>query len=227
MHWILHIDTATTWCSVALSKNNQQIALKEACSNENGKYIHSEKLHVFIHEILTENQLSPKNLSAISVSNGPGSYTGLRIGMATAKGLAAGLNIPLITLDTLQTMCVAAQKKGSFTYFLPLIDARRMECFSAVYKNDLSEYKGLFSLILTELNDFELPNFCFFGDGADKGIEILEAKGGTFIPNIHCSASNLIELAFQKFLNQDFADPILSEPLYGKEFMAGIPKKKL
>ena len=147
--------------------------------------------------------------------------------MATAKGLAAGLNIPLITLDTLQTMCVAAQKKGSFTYFLPLIDARRMECFSAIYKNDLSEYKGLFSLILTELNDFEINDFCFFGDGADKGKEILEAKGGKFISNIHCSASNLIDLAYQKFLIQDFANPIFSEPLYGKEFIAGTPKKKL
>jgi tRNA threonylcarbamoyladenosine biosynthesis protein TsaB len=227
MHWILHIDTATTWCSVALSKDNQLIALKEACSNENGKYIHSEKLHVFIHEILIENKLSPKNLSAISVSNGPGSYTGLRIGMATAKGLAAGLNIPIISLDTLQTLCIAAKKQGSFRYFLPLIDARRMECFSAVYQNDLKEYKGLFSLILTDLSDFDLSNFCFFGDGADKGKEILEAKGGIFISNIHCSASNLIELAYQKFLNQDFTDAIFSEPLYGKEFMAGIPKKKL
>lgn len=227
MNWILHIDTSTIWCSVALSKDNQLIELKEESSNENGKYIHSEKLHIFIQEVLNNQKIKPSDLSAISVSIGPGSYTGLRIGVASAKGLAAGLNIPIIAIPTLQALSYAAQIKHPSDFYLPLIDARRMECFSAIYNTNLTEHKSLFNLVLTDMLDFTLKNFCFFGDGSHKGQSILEELGGIWIPEIYCSASNLIELAYQKFISKNFEDSILLEPLYGKEFIAGTPKKKL
>ena len=226
---ILNIETATKWCSVALSKDGIEVIQKEAFDDA---YIHSEKLHLFIDEILTVSGISYQELSAVAVSAGPGSYTGLRIGVATAKGICAGLDIPLITIDTLQALTFQATDKLkdqnkviSDAIFYPMIDARRMEVFYAVYDENKKQIAPLFNMIFDEELTIEYPEFYFFGDGAFKGKEILEKIGGTIIDDVYCSASNLVELAYQKFKSNEFASLMNFEPNYGKEFLAGKAKK--
>ena len=128
MGFILSIETATTNCSVSLSKEGKLIALKEDYSD---KYSHAERLHVFIQELMVENNIDKGNLDAIAVSKGPGSYTGLRIGVSAAKGLCYALDIPLIAVSTLQSL--AAQVKENHGFVIPMLDARRMEVYSAIF----------------------------------------------------------------------------------------------
>lgn len=226
MAYLLHIESTSTVCSVAISKNANLLAIKEL----NNGYTHAENLHVFIDELLKENAFKPTDLSAISISSGPGSYTGLRIGFSAAKGLAYALQIPLISIDTLKALTVSAIKKtNEDVLFCPLMDARRMEVYCAVYTNTLNDIIPLQALVLTEesIKTFDLQKpICFFGDGMPKAKELLQTLSQTFfIDDISASANAMIELAYTKYQAKDFADVAYSEPNYLKEFFFTTAKK--
>lgn len=219
MAYLLHIESSSTVCSVALSDDDNLVALKEL----NNGYTHAENLHVFIQELLREQNLKASQLSGISISSGPGSYTGLRIGFSAAKGLAYALNIPLITIDTLKALSVTAletiKKEG---IFIPMMDARRMEVYCAAYDTQLKEVIAPKALILTEESirefSFNKPIF-FFGDGMPKAKSLAEnLVHSHFIDNILPSAKALVKLAFEKYQARDFTDTAYSEPSYLKEF---------
>lgn len=219
--FILNIETATKNCSVSLAKNGDTIALREIA--EEG-YSHAEKLHVFIEEIIAENKISFEDLNAIAVSQGPGSYTGLRIGVSSAKGLCYALNIPMIAIDTLQSL--AAQISISKGIIIPMIDARRMEVFSAIYDKSLNTLKPVSAEIITEesyqTNEEEIH---FLGDGASKCKEFLHKSNFIFYDEIiYPSAKQMSLLSFEKYKNSDTVDVAYFEPLYVKDFM--ITKKK-
>ena len=219
MTLILHIETTSTVCSVALSENNDLID----CIEANNGYTHAENLHIFIEKILQKNAKKINSLNAISISTGPGSYTGLRIGYSAAKGLAYALNIPLIEVSTLEAMSKQVIFVNSNCKFVcPLIDARRMEVYAAVYTRDLSCYLKPQAIIIddTSVKKFmDYPDIVFFGDGMPKAKRLLSViQKSNFIEDIMPSAKYLIELAYQKYLNNLYSDIAYSEPNYVKDF---------
>lgn len=220
--FILNIETATKNCSVALAKNGITIALREIA--EEG-YSHAEKLHVFIQEIISESNLSFKDLTAIAVSQGPGSYTGLRIGVSSAKGLCYALNIPLIAIDTLQSL--AAQISISDGVIIPMIDARRMEVFSAIYDSSLNNLQPVSAEIITAESYTNVEKkIHFLGDGAPKCKEFLKNENFQFHNEvIYPSAKEMSFLSYEKYKKSDTVDVAYFEPLYVKDFM--ITSKKL
>jgi tRNA threonylcarbamoyladenosine biosynthesis protein TsaB len=224
--YILHIESTSTVCSVALSQNDQLLAIKEL----NNGYTHAENLHLFIQDVLLDAGIEVKQLSAISISTGPGSYTGLRIGYATAKGLAYALNIPLITVSTLQALTsLAVQQTSADALYCPMLDARRMEVYCAMYNHTLEEVVPVNALILSEESIIsfkkEKPIY-FFGDGMPKAKELLNTLPSVFyIENMVATAKALIPLAYQKFIQQNFDDIAYAEPMYLKEFYFATPKK--
>ena len=226
MAYILHIESTSTVCSVALSHNDQLLAIKEL----NNGYTHAENLHLFIQDVLLDVGISVKQLQAISVSTGPGSYTGLRIGYATAKGLAYALNIPLITVSTLRALtALAIQQIATDAYYCPMLDARRMEVYCALYNQALEEIIPVNALIVSEESIMAFNKnkpIYFFGDGMPKSKELLNTlPSACYIENIVASAKSLIPLAYQKFIQQDFDNIAYAEPMYLKEFYFATPKK--
>ena len=223
MSYLLGIETSTTNCSVSLSKNGNIIALKE--DNESG-YSHAEKLHVFIDELLKENQLVPQNLDAIVISKGPGSYTGLRIGVSTAKGLCYALNIPLIAIDTLNSLTHQIIKNED-AYIIPMLDARRMEVYTAVYNTNFTAVEMTQALILDENSYLKYLNekACWFlGNGVSKFQEICSHPNANFLPNAIPSAKELAQIGYQKFTKEQFEDVAYFEPYYLKDFVVGGKK---
>lgn len=220
MGYILCIETATTNCSVAIGRDGKLVALKEDYSNN---YSHAEKLHLFIDEILKENNLKPGDISAIAVSKGPGSYTGLRIGVSAAKGLCFALDIPLISVATLTSLAHQVEKEAG-DYIIPLLDARRMEVYTAGFS---SEKKQLFDTRAEILNPDSFEEFLnqgptnFIGNGVEKFKEICKHPNAKFIDNKLPSALEMLMLAQEKFLKEDFEDVAYFEPYYLKDFMAG------
>lgn len=226
MAYLLHIESTSTVCSVAISKDEDLIAIKEL----NSGYTHAENLHTFIEQVLHDGNLKPKDLNAVSISSGPGSYTGLRIGFSTAKGLAFALNIPLITIDTLKVLSAnAIHQINTDAFYIPFMDARRLEVYCAAYDQELNEILPVQALILNEesIKIFGLDKeVYFFGDGMPKAKELLQQLPNVnFIDNITASAKNMIEMAFEKFNKHDFADVAYSEPNYLKEFFFHTTKK--
>lgn len=216
MSYILNIETATKNCSVALAKDGQTILCKEIA--ELG-YSHAEKLHVFIGEILAELGLDFSQLNAVAVSKGPGSYTGLRIGVSSAKGLCYALGIPLIAIDTLEVL--ARQVTVDSGLIIPMIDARRMEVYSAVFKNNFEKIREVQAEIITNesfANTSE--NIYFVGDCQEKCQTVLSAANFNFLPQIvFPSANEMSALSFEKFAKQQFEDVAYFEPFYLKDFM--------
>lgn len=222
MSHILNIETATKNCSVALAKEGKTILCKEIA--EEG-YSHAERLHVFIEEIIQEAGISFQELSAIAVSQGPGSYTGLRIGVSAAKGLCFALDIPLIAIDTLQTL--ARQVKVSDGLIIPMLDARRMEVYSAVFSPNFEKIRAVQAEIITEnsFEDFEEKMY-FVGDCAEKCQSVLNKENFIFLEAIkYPSANEMSFLSFEKYQNKDFADVAYFEPFYLKDFMITVSKK--
>ncbi len=215
MSLILNIDTAIQTASVCLAQNGKSIGLKINPSQKD----HAAWLHIAIEELLREHDLTLTSLHAIAVSAGPGSYTGLRVGMATAKGLCYALRLPLITIGTLQMMAVAAQEEPS-DLLCPMIDARRMEVFTAVYNKSLTELVPPTNIILTEtfLEDLlEKHTITFFGNGSAKFSKLINNKNATFT-QIDATAEHLGKLSDLSYKQHKFADLAYSEPFYGKEF---------
>ena len=235
MALLLHIETSTAVCSVGLGKDGELLALKE--TKEGMK--HASHLTVFIENILKENGFSTSDLDGIAISMGPGSYTGLRIGVSTAKGICYGAELPLIAISTLQAMTkpllanekIQSQLKNpEKAYYCPMIDARRMEVYTAFY-NHKNELKRDISADIIDENSYskELSEreIVFFGDGAAKCKGTIENKNGIFLDDITPTAAGMIELAEAKFQKQEFEDVAYFEPFYLKDFVATTPKKNI
>ena len=214
--YILNIETATKNCSVSLAKNGETILCKEIA--EQG-YSHAEKLHVFIEEILKETGIGANDLNGIAVSKGPGSYTGLRIGVSSAKGLCYALGIPLISVDTLQVLAKKVVVKDGL--IVPMLDARRMEVYSTIFDKSYSKIKEVQAEILTENSYADSPEtFYFIGDCQEKCKTVLTAANFYFLPEIvFPSANEMSSLSYKKFINNDFEDVAYFEPFYLKDFL--------
>ena len=222
MSYILNIETATKNCSVALAKEGKTILCKEIA--EEG-YSHAERLHVFIEEIVKEAGITFSDLAAIAVSQGPGSYTGLRIGVSAAKGLCYALGIPLIAIDTLQTL--ASQITVSDGLIIPMIDARRMEVYSAVFDVNHQNKREIQAEIIDE-NSFQGydETLYFIGDCAEKCKSVLTKGNFVFLENIkYPSAKEMSILSYEKYKISDTVDVAYFEPYYLKDFMVTTSKK--
>lgn len=221
MPYILHIETSTTVCSVGLSKGNELIGYKET---DDG-YTHAENLHIFIQDVLKETDTDIHTLQAIAVSKGPGSYTGLRIGVSAAKGLAYALNVPLISVDTLKTMATLASQQLPDYYYVPMIDARRMEVYCECFDLSLNSISPVQALILNDdsIQMFDLKHpVCFFGNGMSKAKTLLsQIPDAFFIENLKPSVLGMTGMALQKYLKKEFEDVAYFEPFYLKDFVAG------
>ena len=222
MSYILNIETATKNCSVALAKDGKTILCKEIA--EEG-YSHAERLHVFMEEIIKEVGITFQDLSAIAVSQGPGSYTGLRIGVSAAKGLCYALGVPLIAVDTLQVL--ASQAKVSEGLIIPMLDARRMEVYSAIFTSNFENKRAVQAEIITE-NSFEdlQETLYFVGDCAEKCKAVLTKENYIFLEQIkYPSAKEMSFLSFEKYKKNDTVDVAYFEPYYLKDFMITSSKK--
>ena len=222
MSYILNIETATRNCSVALAKEGKTILCKEIA--EQG-YSHAERLHVFIFEILKEAGLHFQEIQGIAVSKGPGSYTGLRIGVSAAKGFCYALGIPLIAIDTLAILARQVEVKSGL--IVPMIDARRMEVYSAIFDSNYIKLREVKAEIITEDSlAYTTENIYFVGDCQEKCQEVLTKENFKFLPNVvFPSAKEMSALSFEKFVKNQFEDVAYFEPFYLKDFMMTTPTK--
>ena len=220
MALILLIESATKSCSVSLSSENKIIACKEEV---NEQYSHAEKLTVFITELFKTQDFTIKDLDAVAVSKGPGSYTGLRISVSTAKGLCYALDIPLISVSTLKAMAFGMAQKEKSDLYCPMIDARRMEVYNAFYNSTNKEIRGIQADIIEACSyQKELDKkVLFFGDGAEKCKQMIQHPNARFIDGIFPSSKDMLEIANEKFAEKDFEDVVYFEPFYLKDFVAG------
>jgi tRNA threonylcarbamoyladenosine biosynthesis protein TsaB len=233
MTLILCLDTSTEICSVALASDGHVVVKKESCELK----AHSRELAVFIHEILSSGGLSPGNLDAVAVSKGPGSYTGLRIGVSTAKGIAFGGNIPLIGIGTLDAMASGAVQQpeildriGGNGLICPMIDARRMEVYSAFYDvtgKARSEVKAIIVDEETFTPELSANKIAFLGNGAGKCRDKIKHHNAVFFENFTTSAENMALPAEKAWQQKKFEDVAYFEPYYLKDFVATIPRNKV
>jgi len=222
VNWILNIDTAVQSASVCLAVDGEAIDIVINPSPKD----QAAWLHIAIQQLLKENNISLQQLSAIAISAGPGSYTGLRVGMAAAKGLCYALHIPLITISTLKMMAAAAMAEPT-ELLCPMIDARRMEVFTAIYDKQLKEIAAPHNIILTEdsLTEFlDQHTITFFGNGSNKFQAVCHHPNAVF-KHIEITAVHLTTLSYSCFQQQQFADLAYCEPYYGKAFYSPTPKK--
>lgn len=223
MSYILNIHTATETALVVLTENNKVLGV--FINDETNQ--HAAFLHYAIQELLQKNHINIKQLNAIGVSAGPGSYTGIRVGLATAKGLCYALSIPLITYNSLELMAFSAIEfiNDESVLYCPMIDARRMEVFAAVYNYTLKEFISPTAMILHENSFDEMPDkkIYFFGSGSDKFKKITKNENHFFIAE-PISPASLAKISGQKFVKNEFADFVYAKPYYLKEFHSSIKK---
>ena len=230
MSCILHIETSTKVCSVALSQDGESLFHREDAEGPS----HAVSCGVFVEEALSYAESHAIPLDAVAVSQGPGSYTGLRIGVSMAKGVCYGRNIPLIAIPTLQILCVPVllyhEELPDEALLVPMVDARRMEVYSAVYDRALHEVRATQADIVDE-NTYaaylEQGPVYFFGNGAAKCRECITHPNAHFLDNIHPLARNMYPLAERAMANGQFQDVAYFEPYYLKEFVATKSKKLL
>ncbi|MDE5788612.1 MAG: tRNA (adenosine(37)-N6)-threonylcarbamoyltransferase complex dimerization subunit type 1 TsaB [Bacteroidaceae bacterium] len=230
MACILHIETSTKVCSVAVSQDG-------ACIFANADYdgpSHAVQCGVFVDEALSFAESHAIPLDGVAVSEGPGSYTGLRIGYSMAKGVCYGRNVPLIALPTLEILCVPVllyhEEVEDDALLIPMIDARRMEVYSAVYDRALKPVRGIQADVVdadTYREYLDRAPVYFFGDGSEKLRSVIQHPNARFLSDIHPLAKNMLPLAERKMMQGDFADVAYSEPFYLKEFVATKPKNLL
>jgi tRNA threonylcarbamoyladenosine biosynthesis protein TsaB len=230
---IICIETATNLCSVALCNSAGVISLRE--SNESKS--HASLLTIFIDEILRENGIRARDLEAIAVSKGPGSYTGLRIGVSVAKGIAYAASVPLIGIETTLSMfwgisesLKESQKDDKNTLYCPMLDARRMEVYYSIYDAAGEKIKDTSAEIINEDSFINIPEskkIVFFGDGAAKCKEVIKRTNAHFANDFRISASFMHRPVFQAFMNREFEDVAYFEPLYLKDFITSKPRKNI
>ena len=229
MSLILALETSTKNCSVALAEDDRVLAVREQATDG---YVHAEKLHVFMDEVMRETQRSFNELSAVAVGAGPGSYTGLRIGVSAAKGFCYTLGIPLISFNGLEILAhqlIASEKLASEALIIPMIDARRMEVYTTIFNTSAEMQCDVEAKIIDETSFLELKGqpVYFIGDGAAKCREVLADEQWYFPDIIFPSAQQLALMAFHKLEEKRFEDVAYFEPFYLKEFRAGKPKKQV
>ncbi len=232
---ILQIETSTEVCSVAISENGNTVCYKESQEGLN----HAELLTVFIEELFTENNIEPGILDAVAVSKGPGSYTGLRIGVSVSKGLCYPLNIPLISINSLRVLGTYAalyyaefssMKSNERVLFCPMIDARRMEVYTSLYNLTGEQLKPVSAEIIDAafLSEYlEKSTVYFFGNGAKKCEDIISHPNAHFKGPETTSAQFMSGIAFDKYNKSQFEDVAYFEPFYLKDFVATVPKNKI
>lgn len=221
---ILYLETSSKNCSVAVSDNEKLLCL---CEEVSENYKQSESLHTFVEWALEGAGISLKEIEAVSLGKGPGSYTGLRIGAASAKGFCYGLKVPFIAVNSLESM-IEPFLGNNYDLIVPLIDARRMEVYTAIYDGTTGkEVSGTEAKILdeTSFGEFKDKKVIFIGDGAKKAQEILQLPGAVFRDDIYPSAQYLIKKTLEKIENREFEDMAYFEPFYLKDFH-GVKKKK-
>ena len=220
---ILNLETATTNCSVSVAKDGKLLAIKE---HDTPNYSHSEQLHLFIQQILTEADLEVSKLDAIAVSKGPGSYTGLRIGVSAAKGLCFSLDVPLIAIATLKSMAYQV-KQNNIDFIVPVLDARRMEVYSAVFNRHLRQVRETEAEII-DVHSFaqfaKKGNVLLVGNGAEKCSGHLRHPNFDFDTSVIPSAREMATLSHKKYEAGAFEDVAYFEPYYLKDFI--LQKKK-
>ncbi len=229
MALILNIETATTVCSVSLAKDGKLLSLKE----QNGDYSHAENLTLFIEDVCKQANIKLSQIDAVAVSKGPGSYTGLRIGVSTAKGLCFSLDKPLISISTLLSITQSIVQSSKFKIensdlFCPMLDARRMEVYCAMYDFQGNVVKETAAEIIDE-NSFadilKTKKIVFFGDGSEKCKETFsKTSNAVFLDDVVPSAKDMVALSENAFNSNHFEDVAYFEPYYLKDFVAG--KKK-
>ncbi|MCB9201883.1 MAG: tRNA (adenosine(37)-N6)-threonylcarbamoyltransferase complex dimerization subunit type 1 TsaB [Flavobacteriales bacterium] len=229
MSYILHLETSSKNCSVVISKDLEVVC---SCEEATKDFSHSEKLHTFIEWVLEGAGINIQDLDAVAVGKGPGSYTGLRIGVSTAKGLCFALGIPLISIDTLSILANKYIGKQEYDYIIPVLDARRMELYTTVFNAKTGErVEEIESHILNEKSweKYRDKSICIVGDCIEKVKNYCDETGITF-RNIDFSeelpsAKNMVSLVSQKFKNSEFEDVAYFEPFYLKEFVGNKLKK--
>ncbi|MCR9011108.1 tRNA (adenosine(37)-N6)-threonylcarbamoyltransferase complex dimerization subunit type 1 TsaB [Gabonibacter chumensis] len=227
MALILNIDTSTEICSVAIARDGKLLALKETDEGLN----HSVLLGVYVDELLKENGIRAKELDAVAVSMGPGSYTGLRIGVSLAKGICFGTGKPLMAISTLKALAISvARHVDEEALFCPMIDARRMEVYSAIFNRNGEMTREVRAEIIdpSSFSDWLVDHkIYFFGNGSGKVKEVIVHPHAQFVDRVVTSAVNMITLAEQKWEEKTFEDLAYFEPFYLKDFIATVPKKKV
>jgi len=221
--YILNIETSTKNCSVSIAKNGEILAIKEL---NNGQYSHAEVLHPFIQDILVEANIKMNKIDAVAVSKGPGSYTGLRIGVSAAKGFCFAFNKPLISIDTLTSLSYSITIEEGF--IVPMIDARRMEVYSCVFNNKHQKERVIKAEIIDDnsFNAYLSENKVYFlGNGSQKCKEIITHKNAVFVDDKYPSAKEMAILSYEKYKKSDIEDVAYFEPFYLKDFIV-IPEKK-
>jgi tRNA threonylcarbamoyladenosine biosynthesis protein TsaB len=222
---ILNIETSTKNCSVSIAKNGALISLKEI---NNGGYSHAEMLHPLIKEALLESKLTINQIDAIAVGKGPGSYTGLRIGVSAAKGLCFANDIPLISINSLKILAHTIPiDKGNI---IPMIDARRMEVYSAIYDESFTLIRETKAEIIDKssfIDELQNHTVYFLGDGAEKCQEIILHKNAVFIKDAFPSAKEMVKLSYEKHKVNNTENLAYFEPFYLKNFVATQEKKKI
>jgi tRNA threonylcarbamoyladenosine biosynthesis protein TsaB len=229
MATILSIETSTPVCSAAIAMDGQITDFRESFDEKS----HATSLTVFINELLKTNQLKPNDLDAVAISQGPGSYTGLRIGVSVAKGICYALGIKLLAIDTLRAMALMAGEhigSGFSGFYCPMIDARRMEVYTALFNSGFEKTRETQALVVDENQFKELlqaNTIAFFGDGAAKCRPYLTSANAQMIENIYPSARFMAYLANEAFVKGDFKDVAYFEPFYLKDFVTTTPKIKV
>jgi tRNA threonylcarbamoyladenosine biosynthesis protein TsaB len=221
MSLILNIDTALDIASICLAKDGEAL---QPAFNESQKD-HAAWLQSAIQAMLKDAGLTQRGLNAVAISIGPGSYTGLRVGLSTAKGLCYALGIPLITVGTLEIMAVAAKDEAT-ELLCPMIDARRMEVFTAVYTKTLQELIKPQALIIDKNSFSEIlfsHKVLFYGNGSKK-LNALISNDNAVFKTISHNATHMIPLSQNRFIGREFADLVSSEPMYLKEFFSAARK---
>jgi len=224
MACILSIESSTQTCLVAVSSGGKLVWNRKNTNLSS----HSAVLGVYVAEAVRYIQTNNFGLDAVAVSEGPGSYTGLRIGVSLAKGLCFGSDIPLIAVPTLKIM--ARRFIPADSYLCPMIDARRMEVYAALFDGNLNEIEPVRAIIIKEDSYCDLlahEKITFFGNGADKCKAVIRSENAIFIDDVHPSASDMLEEAEQAFVRKNFVDTAYFEPFYLKEFQATTPKNKV
>lgn len=229
MSCILNIETSTSVCSVALSAHGEVVFEKVSFDGPS----HAALLGVYVEEALAVMKRKALKLDAVAVSSGPGSYTGLRIGVSEAKGLCYGYGIPLLSIPTLEIMAATAIRQNNNVtdcLYCAMLDARRMEVYAAIYDSKLNVVRETAADIVdadSYVSYLKKGNVCFFGNGAPKCKEIITSPNALFMDDIHPLAVNMISLAEQAFNAGEFEDAAYFEPYYLKEFQATIAKNKV
>ena len=215
MSWILHLETSTKVCSVALSSEGKLYCLEEIADDQ---YAHGEQLTLLIDKVAKQSGIELSQLSAVSVASGPGSYTGLRIGLSTAKGLCYALGIPLVLIDSLSALAACAFDKYPGKNYCPMIDARRMEVYTTIFASNREVLQPMSAVVLDEHSFAEYEPFVFFGDGAAKMQELWKDRNCIVDETLLSSAAGQVQLAYEQFTKGEFADLAYSEPIYLKDF---------